>query len=51
MVLGGAWSRWNSPRWNVLIGSTTGACEPIGYLPPAEFEAAYYQQAAAVAVR
>ena len=24
--------------------------EPIGYVPPAEFEAAYYQQTAAVAV-
>jgi putative transposase len=30
--------------------NTRRLVEPTGYVPPAEFEAAYYQQRAAVAV-
>jgi putative transposase len=39
-----------TPDW-VGWFNTRRLLEPIGYVPPAEFEATYYRQAAAVAVR
>lgn len=36
--------RSSSPRWPGSIGSTRGGSSSIGYVPPAEYEAQYYQQ-------